>query len=417
MIARGRVLGVRGGLVEIAVPALRLGSAVRITCAHGGVGGTIVALTEGGASVALHGSSAGVAAGNLVAEDPGADRLPLGMAALGRAIDSAGVALDDGPRVRGPLRAVRGGALAMAERGPIAAPLWTGVAAIDALLTVGRGARVGLFGPPGAGESTLVESIVRYARADAIVVGLIGERGREARGWIDCIDRRTTIVAATSDRAPSERVRAAHIAFAQARALAARGLHVLLVLDSLARFAAAARELALAAGEPVGRGGYPPSVFAELAALVERAGACTRGSVTLVATVLSEGDARDPVSEAARSLLDGHIVLSAELAEAGQFPAIDVLASTSRTMGAVAAPAHLAAALRVRRALSLLARTADARALGLGARDDATLRALEVEPALLALLSHGERAAAPDRTLATIAEIADILGEADGYLD
>ena len=170
--------------------------------------------------------------------------------------------------------------------------------------------------------------------ADAVVVGLCGERGREAQRWIERRDARTTVVCSTSDRPAKERIACVEVAFAHADALRDRGLHVAFVLDSLARFAAALRETATARGESVGRGGYPASVFAQLARFVEIAGPLRGGSITLIATVLSDGDDRDPVSDAARSLLDGHLQLSPRLAAAGRFPAIDVPASASRTMEA-----------------------------------------------------------------------------------
>ncbi len=417
MIARGSVRAVRGPLVEIAMPALPVGTGVRIETQPCASFGSIVACMHDGVLAALHGDTRGIAAGVAVREDACASRAVLGCAALGRAIDARGAALDEGPRLRGAVHEVDAPAPAPSLRGRIDSPLWTGIKAIDALLTIGRGARVGIFGPPGAGKSSLVEAIVRGARADAVIVGLIGERGREARLWIDRLERRSTIVCATSDRSPSERVRAAHLALAQARALAERGAHVLVMLDSLARFAAASRELALALGEPAGRGGYPPSVFGALARLLECGGAFARGSVTLLATVLSDGDERDPVSDAARSLLDGHVMLSPELARAGHFPAIDVLASAARTMGAVAGADHMRAAGVVRAALALLARSADARALGFAAQDAATERAVAVQDRLEALLRQGSEIVEPARTLAMLAETADILGEPHGHYD
>ena len=289
--------------------------------------------------------------------------------------------------------------------------MWTGVKTIDALFTLGRGARVGVFGGPGLGKSTLIEAIVHGAKADAVVVALVGERGREAQVWSVRCDARTTVVVATSDRDASERVSAAHIAFAQANALATRGLHVLLLLDSLARFAAAQRDLALEWGAAVGRGGFPPAVFSEIASLVECAGSFERGSVTLVATVLNDGDDRDPVSEAVRSLLDGHLQLSPQLAHAGRFPAIDLLASNSRTMGAVVSDAHADAAGRVRSAAALLERSSDARSLGLTPSDPATLRALAGEERLESLVRQGAAPVASAVTLAALRQTADILGE------
>jgi len=302
-----------------------------------------------------------------------------------------------------------------AQRRAIAQPLWTGVRCIDALLTIGRGARLGIFGAPGAGKSTLLETIVCGARADAVLVGLIGERGREAQRWLATRDVRTTVIYATSDRSAAERVRAAEQLLGHAAALAQRGLHVLVVLDSLARFAYALRELAVAAGESVGRGGYPPSVFSRLAQLLERAGNFGSGSITLLATVLEDGDARDPVSECARSLLDGHIQLSSRLAQEGRFPAIDVVASTSRTMDDVAAPEHRRAAAVVRSALARLDACAEARALGIEPVEAAVLAAVAAEPAIDRLLLQGRDPAEPAATLECLRQTADTLGVPYGY--
>jgi type III secretion protein N (ATPase) len=299
----------------------------------------------------------------------------------------------------------------------VSEPFWTGVRAIDALLTIGRGARVGIFGAPGAGKSTLLKSVVRGSRTDALVVGLCGERGREAQEWIAGIDRRTTVVCATSDRPAAERVRAAHVTFAQAHALAERGLHVLVILDSLARLAAALREIAVAAGESVGRGGYPPSVFGDLARVVEAAGALRSGSITLLATVLNDGDDRDPVSESARSLLDGHIQLSPVLAHAGRFPAVDIPASASRTMRDVVTEAHTRHARMVRSALAHLARIDDSRSLGFEPEDEPSRAAIAAEPAIESLVRQGPFPSQPSRTLAMLAEAADTLDGQYGHYE
>lgn len=325
---------------------------------------------------------------------PDVDALALGTCAFGRAIDAGGAPLDGGPPLCGPKVRLELRSPTPNERVAISVPLATGVRAIDGLLTMGRGARVGIFGPPGAGKTSLLESIADGCEADAVVVALVGERGREAQQWMQRRDVRTTLVCATSDRPAQERVGAARVAIAHAAALRDRGLNVLLVLDSLARCAGALRELGIAAGESSGRGGYPPSVFAHLARLVEVAGAVAAGSITLVATVINDGDDRDPVSEAAKSVLDGHIVLCARLAEAGHFPAIDVLASASRTMQAVAEAEHVDAALALRRSMAILERTADARALGVEPADHAMRLAVSVEPDLLSFLRQ-ERVAAP----------------------
>jgi ATP synthase in type III secretion protein N len=303
------------------------------------------------------------------------------------------------------------------ERVALTEPFWTGIRALDGPLAFGRGARIGIFGPPGAGKSTLIDQLVSGSRADATVVALVGERGREAERWLRRIGASTSVVCATSDRSAVERLAAASRAFAQAAALRARGLHVLLVLDSLARVAAAARDLAVSAGEPVGRAGYPPSVTARLAALLECAGAVAGGSITLVATVLSDGPLEhDPVAEAARAALDGHVVLSSRLAAAGWFPAIDLPASASRTLADVATDGHRTAAARLRAAVAALDDSRDARALGLdpAAGDRRLARAIAAEERIARFLRQAEGGAVPAETLMEMGGIADSLD--DGYL-
>jgi FliI/YscN family ATPase len=339
----------------------------------------------------------------------------VGPSVLGRALDAHGAPLDGRSAPLGPRIRLDGAAPLPSQRLAIEQPLWTGVRSIDALLTLGRGARVGIFGAPGAGKSTLLETIVLGTRADAIAVGLVGERGREAQRWISAQDERTTVICATSDRSAQERVRAADLVMTHAQALASRGLHVLVVFDSLARYAHALREVAVQNGESVGRGGYPPSVFARMAQLVERAGAFASGSITMLATVLSDGDDRDPVSESARSVLDGHLQLSPLLAQAGRFPAIDVLASSSRTMNAVVSPDHLRQAAAVRSALAHLDRSADARSLGIEPADGPTRAAIAAETALEGLLRQGREPISHRRSLEALGQTADMLGEAHGY--
>jgi FliI/YscN family ATPase len=412
VIARpsGSVVATRGGLVEAELPFARVGDGVRICARDVRVNARIEALRGTRAVLAPFGALDGVAGGDRVEAEPAVLALPLGTPLLGRAVDAAGAPLDGRRPPRGRHRTTDAAPLAVGARRPCTAVCWTGVRAIDGPLAIGRGSRIGLFGAPGAGKSTLLDLIVRGARADAVVIGLIGERGREAERRLAYLDARTTLICATGDRAPAERVRAAEVAFAQAAALRARGLDVLLVVDSLARVAIAARELALAAGEPPGRGGYPPSVFGLLARLLERAGATGSGSVTLIATVLSDGpDERDPVSEAARAALDGHFVLAERLARAGRFPAIDVAASASRTLAEVAAPAHLAAARVLRAAAAALDESRDARALGLPIADPFLLRCVAREPAIEAFLRQGSEPSGPAATLTELARLADSL--------
>lgn len=413
MIGRavGSVVATRGALVEAELPFARVGDGVRV-CARGAVVGARVASLHGTrVMLAPFGAIDGVAAGDRVASDPAVLTLPLGTVLLGRAIDAAGMPLDGRPVARGRRVSVAAASHPVADRRPCTDVFWTGVRAVDGPLALGRGARIGVFGAPGAGKSTLLDAIVRDAVADAVVIALVGERGREAERRLAQLDPRTTIVCATSDRAPAERVRAAEVAFAQADALRARGLHVLLVVDSLARIAGAARELALAAHEPAGRGGYPPSVFPLLARLLERAGAVGRGSVTLVATVLSDGpDEHDPVSEAARAALDGHLVLSERLARAGRFPAVDVARSASRTLAEAASPEHVAAARVLRAAVAALDESRDARSLGIVSADPFLARCVAAEPALERFLRQGPEPARPRETLTDLLRLADTLG-------
>jgi type III secretion protein N (ATPase) len=234
----------------------------------------------------------------------------------------------------------------------------SGVRAIDSLLTLGVGQRVGVFAGPGCGKTTLMASVARGCQADVIVFGLIGERGRELNEFLeheldDELVRKTIIVCATSDRTSMERARAAFAATAVAEAFRDRGLKVLLLVDSLTRFARAQREIGLAAGEPPARGGFTPSVYTMLPRLIERAGRTPNGAISAMYTVLVDADnPSDPIGDEARSLLDGHIVLSRRLAEQGHYPAIDPLASISRTMGNVTGKEHRRDAAALRRMLS-----------------------------------------------------------------
>jgi type III secretion protein N (ATPase) len=411
----GTIVAIRGGLVEARIPALCIGAGARIVTREGRtVPARVSAVKAGSVTLAPFAGVDGIAAGDRVESDPGSLEVCLGSACLGRAFDALGAPLDRGPVLRGK----RGGSLsscAPRDRSAIHTRFTTGIRAIDGPLAFGVGARIGIFGGPGCGKSTLLETIVAASSADATVIALVGERGREAERWLSRIDARSTIVCATSDRSAAERLRAAEVAFAQADALRRRGLNVLLVLDSLARVAAAARDIAVAGGEPVGRGGYPPSVFSLLTQLLERAGQFAHGSITLVATVLTDGaDERDPVSDACRSVLDGHIALAERLARQGWFPAVDIPASTSRTLADVASPEHLAAAHLLRHAVAVLDETREARGFGLdpGAGDPAVRRAVAAEHAVAGFLRQ-RVPADPVVTLTELYALADTLS--DGY--
>lgn len=284
-------------------------------------------------------------------------RLPLGDGLLGRVVDAQGAPMDR----MGPITEVTSLPLdrkqinAM-DRAPVRVPLDTGVRAINALLTVGRGQRIGLFAGSGVGKSVLLGMMARYTEADVIVVGLIGERGREVKEFIEDIlgpegRARAVVIAAPADAPPLLRMQGAAYATAVAESFRDKGKHVLLLMDSLTRYAMAQREIALAIGEPPATKGYPPSCFAKLPQLVERSGNGLHGvgSITAFYTVLSEGDdQQDPIADAARAILDGHIVLSRSLAESGHFPAIDIEQSASRVMHNVVSREHFEMARRFR---------------------------------------------------------------------
>ena len=275
--------------------------------------------------------------------------LPIGRGLLGRVVDADGVPMDGhGPLEDVESRPIHGRPINAMEREPIRQALDTGVRAINGLLTIGRGQRIGLFAGAGLGKSVLLGMMARYTDADVIVVGLIGERGREIKEFLEDIlteqDRqRAVIVAAPSDMPPISRMQGASYATAIAESFRDQNLNVLLLMDSLTRYAMAAREIALSIGESPATKGYPPSVFARLPALLERTGmgAAGRGSITAFYTVLAEGDDQnDPVADSTRSFLDGHIVLTRELADAGHYPAIDIEKSISRVMSAVTPASH-----------------------------------------------------------------------------
>lgn len=299
--------------------------------------------------------------------------LPMGDGLLGRVVDSHGHPLDR----RGPLDAVHSEPMVRRpinamDRDPVRKPLDTGVRAINTMLTVGRGQRLGLFAGTGVGKSVLLGMMARYTEADVIVVGLIGERGREVKEFIEDIIgddglARSVVVAAPADAPPLVRMQGAHYATAIAEYFRDQGRHVLLLMDSLTRYAMAQREIALAIGEPPATKGYPPSCFAKLPQLVERSGNGLpgEGSITAFYTVLSEGDdQQDPIADAARGILDGHIVLSRELAEAGHYPAIDIERSISRVMTNVVPQTQVDSARRFRQLLAKYNKARDLIQLG-----------------------------------------------------
>jgi len=325
-----------------------------------------------------------------------------GPALMGRVLNALGTPIDAGrPPATATTLPLDGKVRAPLDRVTISEPLGTGIRAIDAMLTVGRGQRVGIFGGSGVGKSTLIGMMTRNTEAEVTVVGLVGERGREVGEFLrDSLGKegltRAVVVVSTSDQSPLLRVRAALAATTLAEFFAAQGKHVLLVLDSLTRFAMAAREIGLAAGEPPTAKGYTPSVFTRLARLIERAGCFRTGSITAFYTVLMEGDdQQDPLVDAVRALLDGHIVLSRALAAEGWYPPIEILDSISRLMPAVAAEPHREHAALVRKLLAIYARSEDLVRIGAykpGADPDLD-RALRARDPIRAFLAQaaGER--------------------------
>ncbi|ASL44195.1 Flagellum-specific ATP synthase [Burkholderia sp. AD24] len=332
----------------------------------------------------------------------GAKRLPVGWELLGRVLDASGRPLDGlgplGTHADAPLSAP---VINPLHREPIHKVLDVGVRAINSLLTVGRGQRMGLFAGSGVGKSVLLGTMARYTSAEVIVIGLIGERGREVKEFIEQILgeeglARSVVIAAPADVSPLLRMQAASYSTSLAEYFRDQGKHVLLLMDSLTRYAMAQREIALAVGEPPATKGYPPSVFAKLPALVERTGngPAGGGSITAFYTVLTEGDdQQDPIADSARAILDGHIVLSRSLAEAGHYPAIDIEASISRAMTALIDDNHLEKTRMFKQMLSRYQRNRDLINVGAysSGRDALLDRAIALYPRMEAFLQQGYR--------------------------
>lgn len=364
-LIKGRILRAIGVTIHASVAEVRLGEVCRLCDPVSGreVLSEVVGLLEDAAVLTPLGDLSGLSSATEVIPTGSEMRVPVGPGLLGRVLNALGEPLDGGPWPPPdgtyPLQAPPPQPMA---RDIIKAPLQLGIRALDGLVTCARGQRIGIFGEPGVGKSTLLAQIVKGTEADVIVIGLIGGRGREVREFLERElgeegRRRAVTVVATSDRPAIERVKAAYVATAIAEYFRDRGRSVLLLMDSVTRFARAQREIGLAAGEPPTRRGYPSSLFAVLPQLLERSGPGQGGAITGLYTVLMEGDGtQDPIAEEVRSILDGHVVLSPELAHRNHFPAIDVLKSRSRLMDAVVDPEHSRLAGQVR---DLMARYAE----------------------------------------------------------
>ena len=416
----GTVKELVGLLIESEGPAAAVGDFCEIRCADGRrIRSQVVGFRNGRVLSLPLEETGGLQLGDPIVARRDEARVAVGQALLGRVLDGFGAPMDD----KGPIEAEDYYELyrpppGPLEREPIREPLVTGIRVIDSLLPCGKGQRIGIFGGSGVGKSVLLGSMSRNSFADVSVIALVGERNREVRSFIeeDLGEegmKRAVVVVATSDRPAPLRVRACFVALAVAEFFRDRGADVLLVMDSVTRLAMAQREIGLAAGEPPSQKGYTPSVFNLLPKVFERAGNFRRGSITGFFTVLVEGDdMNEPIADAVRAILDGHILLSRRLAAAGHYPAIDVLSSVSRLGPQITPPEHWRAAQRIREALAAYHQAEDLINLGAymsGANPqlDAVLRA---RPRLLEFLRQPAQQKSPiEQTRAALEEIVSLL--------
>ncbi|MDO6705190.1 MULTISPECIES: flagellar protein export ATPase FliI [unclassified Photobacterium] len=405
-VASGRLVRVVGLTLEAIGCRAPVGSVCQVEAIQGSIEAEVVGFS--GETLYLMPSEqlTGVMPGAKVTPMMDDGGLPVGPELLGRVIDGMGNPLDGKGRLyttaRAPLNAEPINPLA---RKPIHEPLDVGLKAVNGLLTVGKGQRIGLFAGSGVGKSVTLGMMTRGTTAQVVVVGLIGERGREVKEFIDEIlgeegRQRAVVVAAPADASPLMRLKGCQTALTVAEYFRDQGLDVLLLMDSLTRFAQAQREIALSIGEPPATKGYPPSVFAKLPALVERAGngGEQQGSITAFFTVLTEGDdLQDPIADASRAILDGHIVLSREMADAGHYPAIDVERSVSRVMPAIVSEEQMLMSKAVRQILSICRKNQDLVSIGAykPGSDPAIDQAFTLKPRLDAYLQQGMKESVP----------------------
>jgi len=410
----GRVRAIVGMTIRASIPGVRVGEVVEIERRDAEpLTAEVVGFELDDAMLLPLGTPRGVGPDDRVRATGQPLSIVASDALLGRVLDGLGHPIDGGPPLRGTRWPVMREAPAPLSRRRIDRPLVTGIRAIDGLMTLGEGQRVGLFAGSGVGKSTLLGRIARQADADVVVVGLVGERGREVREFLeDCLGEagreRAVVVVATSDAPALLRVRSAWVATAIAEHFREAGRRVLLLMDSVTRFARAAREVGLAAGEPPARRGYPPSVFAALPRLLERGGTSAAGTITGVYTVLVEGgDLDEPVADETRGILDGHVVLDRELAARGRWPAIDPLRSLSRVMPRVTPPEHMEAARAMRAHLAVYEAKRDLVLLGAYDRgqDRRLDAALDRIDDIEAFLRQGEPPCPFEDTLAALAAL------------
>ena len=361
--AKGKVVQVVGTIIKAAVPGVKIGEVclLRNPWEEYETQAEVVGFTKDAVLLSALGQMIGISAQTEVIPTRRVHMVPVGNSLLGRVLDGLGRPLDfdrKGPLHPEAYYPVYAPPPSPLERRIISKPISLGIRAIDGMLTVGEGQRMGIFAAAGGGKSTLLASIIRNTEAEVSVLALIGERGREVREFIekDLGEeglKRAVVVCSTSDRSSMERLKAAYVATAIAEYYRDQGKKVLLMMDSVTRFGRAQREIGLAAGEPPTRRGFPPSVFSELPKLMERAGNSKKGSITALYTVLVEGDdMTEPIADETRSILDGHIILSRKLAQMNHYPAIDILASISRCQNAIIPKDHKKAAGKLREILA-----------------------------------------------------------------
>lgn len=414
----GRLVGAQGLLLESVGCRLHTGQRCRIETIDGAwLDAQVVGFREKVSYLMPFKKAVGLSTGARVLPVPEKSDLMIGPTWLGRMVNGLGEPIDGLGRLGGdqPLSSTPPRVNPL-KKTPVEEPLDVGVRAINAMLTIGKGQRVGLMAGSGVGKSVLLGLITRQTVADVIVVGLIGERNREVREFVERSLgpdglKRSVLVVAPADESPLMRVMATEMCHAVAAHFRDRGLNVLLLCDSLTRYAMALREVALSLGEPPATRGYPPSVFSNMPQLVESAGngEHPQGSMSAIYTVLAEGDdQQDPVVDSARAILDGHIVLTRELAERGHYPAIDVAQSISRCMAQVVPQEHVLAARKLKAAMARHARVRDLIPLGayVPGADPETDRAVQLQPQIEAFLCQGTREEAPmDGCVAALTEM------------
>lgn len=364
LVTKGKVLQVVGSMIKAYVPGVKIGELCTLHNPNdqSDVLAEVVGFEQDAALLTPLGEVNGISSSTQVIPSGRTHSVPVGMGLLGRVLDGLGNVSDadtKGPFEPETYYPVYADPPPPMTRKPIDTPISLGLRALDGLLTCGEGQRLGIFAAAGGGKSTLLAQIIRNTEAEVTILALIGERGREVREFVekDLGEeglKHSVLVIATSDRSSTERLKAAYVATSVAEYFRDKGKKVLLLMDSVTRFGRAQREIGLAAGEPPTRRGFPPSVFATLPKLMERAGQSEKGSITALYTILVEGDdMTEPIADETRSILDGHIILSRKLASANHYPAIDILASISRCMNAIIDKEHKAAAGKFR---SLLAK-------------------------------------------------------------